>query len=81
MMIFANNFMKMIDDMATDIINKNDCKDLAIDPKLKKQMEIYAFSAVLYYHIALREELMDSGIDIGELKIMPLPKQDLSSPD
>ena len=80
-MIFASNFMKMIDEMATDIINKNDCKDLTVDPKLKKQMEIYAFSAVWYYHIALREELMDLGIDIGELKIMPLPKQDLSSSD
>lgn len=76
-MIFASNFMKMIDDLATDIINKNDCKDLIVDPKLKKQMEIYAFAAVFYYHIALREELMDSGIDIGELKIMPLPKQGL----
>ena len=78
-MIFADNFMSMIDQIAANIINENDCNDLTINENLKKQMGIYAFSAVLYYHTALREELMKSGIDIGELKIMPFPKQDLSS--
>lgn len=72
-MVFKDDFGKKINEMAESIIAKNNCETPLVDSNVKKQMQSYALSAVIYYHAALREELIDSGIDIGELKILSLP--------
>ena len=75
-MIIPDNFGKEIKEMAESLIKKNHCETPFADKNIQKQMQCYAISAIIYYHCALREQLIDSGIDIGELTFLPLPENE-----
>lgn len=60
--------MKLPNDFLDGILNSIDVSEIDFTNKEKSTMITIAYSVLLEYHYALRDELLKSGLDIGKLE-------------
>ena len=82
-MIIPSDFMLCVKDIAQEEFERclakmkssENCR-IGIEKQLDVMMQAYIFSAIIYYHQALKEELLDHGIDIGDIIFVDPKKND-----